>query len=103
MPCATLRVVGAPELEWRNFRIEMDDKVIDPATTDIPVGKEIEVNGDLWNVGTVEATVTTFLTVNGQEVRTATVTIPPGSYIPEGWRISFDEPGEYVVCLGYRL
>jgi hypothetical protein len=103
MPCITITVTEPPQpkLVWKNFRIAISGKVIDPSTP-IPVGTTITVLGDLWNEGNATANATVYLTINGREVKTARVTIPPGAYIPCGWDITLTEKGSHQICLDYR-
>jgi len=94
--------VQPPELEWRNFRIMMDGKVIDPATTEIPLGKTVSVYGELWNIGTIKAYVVVFMTVDGQEVRNKPVEVAPGEHITIQWDVPISKAKPYEICLDYR-
>jgi hypothetical protein len=102
MPCVTINVVGVAKFEWKNFRVELDGKVIDPATTPIQPGKQIAVLGELHNIGTAEGTVIIYLTVNGRRLKQSTATIKPGQHVNAGWYITIQDVGKHQVCLEYE-
>lgn len=103
MHCITITVTEPlqPKLVWKNFRIAINGKVIDPSTP-IPTGTTITVLGDLWNEGNARANVTVYLTINGREVKSKYFSIPGKSYAPCRWDITLTERGSYQICLDYR-
>jgi len=102
-PCITITVTEPPrpKLFWTDFGIYINGKKIDPSTP-IPAGTTITVIGDLWNDGNATASATVYLTVNGREVKTTRVTVPPRDYVPFRWEITLTKEGSHTICLDYR-